>query len=162
MTIGCRRAFISASSVSGSFPGAGVAGTGFWGRMLTRSSFEDDVVDQTGGADAHRAGEDGRVEVRDLDVVDLEPVRGRELGERLLAIAGHQGPRESERPPTFLLREQDVPRGEGEAVLVADGRDHAHSTSRARSRISCRMTADLLRVLLTEVRARRLHDPGRA
>ncbi len=35
ITIGCRRAFISASSVSGSFPGAGVAGAGFWGRMLT-------------------------------------------------------------------------------------------------------------------------------
>src|SRR5688572_10278815 len=122
MTIGCRRSFISASSVIGRRPGAGVAGAGFCGRMLIgrspaderggvwgtgrfpttsrrrgfagetwfpprtrargercswRISFERDVVDQTGRADADGAGEDGWVEVCGLDVVDLEASIGR-------------------------------------------------------------------------------------
>ncbi len=37
---------------------------------------EDDVVDQADGADAHGGGEDGWVEVGDLDVVDVETVEG--------------------------------------------------------------------------------------
>ena len=55
------------------------------GRVLMRFSFEDDVVDQAGGADADGAGEDGRIEVGDLDVVDVEAVRRCEERARGLA-----------------------------------------------------------------------------
>ena len=54
--------FISASSGSGSLPGRACSGRAS-GTRGHASSFQGDVVDQAGGADADRGGEDGRVEV---------------------------------------------------------------------------------------------------
>ena len=142
----------------GELPGRGRGGRGLLGRMLIPFSFEDDVVDETGGADADGAGEDGRVEVRDLDVVDLETVRRCELGERALAVARRQRSRERERAPALVRREERVARREGEAVRVADGRNDAELDLEREVADQRPDHLDLLRVLLAEVRARRADD----
>ena len=103
ITIGWWRSFISASSVIGSLPGAGVPGAGVRGRVLTipPSRIEGDVVDQAGRADADGGGERGRVERRHGDVLDVEP-GGVEDRARRLRIARRERARKGERAGALL------------------------------------------------------------
>ena len=80
------------------------------------SPSSDDVVDEAGRADADGAGENGGIEVGDLDVVDFEAVRRTEERERGIAVARRERARE---------RESCVP-------LL--GRTGAHCATRARAR----------------------------
>ena len=106
ITILWRRCFISASSVRGSLPGAGVAGAGLRGLVLMGILLvENDVVDETDGADAYGGSEDGRIERSLLDVVDVEAV---ELRARQLGIPRRERPRQGERALPLLGREQLV------------------------------------------------------
>src|SRR5207244_4811753 len=78
-------------------------------------SFQDDVVDQAGAADADRGGEDARLEVGDLDVVDGDAVE--ELA-GALRVSGRELAGERHRALPLLRREEPVPRRAREPVLL--------------------------------------------
>ena len=114
-------------------------------------SFQDDVVDQSGGADAHRGGEDARLEVGLLDVVDVEPVEQ-------AAIVRRQGAGEGQRALALLGREVGVARGEGEPVGVAHRRHDADLDRHGQVAHHPPDDRHLLGVLLAEVGAARADE----
>ena len=147
MTILSPRRFIAASSGSGSFPAGGV---------LTGGSFrEDDVVDQADAANADRGGEDGWVEGRDLDVVDVDAVQ---QAPRLGGVAGGERARQLGCEEALLAREQSVSGREREAVLVAHGVDDAELELQVEVPDHPAHDLHLLRVLLPEVDRVRTDD----
>ena len=123
-------------------------------------SFQEDVVDQTGGADADRGGEDAAL-VERVDVVDLDPGRGGEAARaprRESASRARAGGRA--RAARSSAREVGVARGEREAVRVADGREDAQLEVAVEVEVAqhAAQDGDLLRVLLAEVGGLRADD----
>ena len=94
-------------------------------------SFQDDVVDQTGVADAHGGCQHARLEIGDLDVVDVEVLQQLARPHRVFR---RERARERQCSRALLGRQPCVPRREGEAVVVANGRTTRTSTSTFRSR----------------------------
>src|SRR4029078_11083004 len=76
---------------------------------------ERDVVDQAGGADADRAGQDGRPKGGDLCVVALDPGCVQQL-ERAIPVTGGESAGEGEGAVALVAREPSIPGGEREAV----------------------------------------------
>src|SRR5206468_1509481 len=92
-------------------------------------SFEDDVVDQAGCADANCGGQDLRVaEVDDLDVVGLKAVQRCtcDSGRISRADGGTQRAWQTERALAFLGGQSYVARRQCKAVVVPHGRQHAN------------------------------------
>ena len=121
-------------------------------------SFQWNIVDEARGADPDRTGQDRRVEVGDLDVVDREAVRLREHAACGFGVAG--GERSGEREGTLALvgAEEGVAGGEREAVRVADGREDAEIDVQREVPDQLPDHLHLLGVLLPEVDAPRAHD----
>ena len=133
MTIFSPRRFISASSGSGSLPGAAWR-AGLAGACSCGLSFQGDVVDQAGRSrrGSRRRGRGG-VEVGELDVVDVEAVAERARAPRpasRVASARGQGER-----ALALVRREDALRDESARPSASRtvGSD-ASSSSRSRSR----------------------------
>ena len=99
-------------------------------------SFEDDVVDEAGGADADSAGEGGRVEVGDLDVVDVEPVRLPQGLQRRVADRASPG------RAAVRARSRAPPARAGRCATRARARRHRERSGRRCSSTSRREVAD--------------------
>ena len=120
------------------------------------SFFEGDVVDQADGADADGGGEDGRVERRDLDVVDVEAVEqlaGALAGRRVASARGRASARSRSSGESSAFRDESASPSASRTVgrtrsssVEVEVADHPPDD------------LDLLRVLLAEVRAARADD----
>ena len=139
IAIGCRRALRCASSVMGSFPVPGRRVRVCADGCSRVDLLEWDVVDQAGRADADRAGEDGRVERGDLDVVDVEAV---EQLQRARTVSGRQRAGERQREVTLFGASAA---GSGRTGRARRRRERSGSArtsiSRARSTTSRRITS---------------------
>src|SRR5207244_3108592 len=115
----CRRAPSAARARgAGACPAREYRERACWGGCSFVVSFEGNVVDQTRGADADGGSQDGRVEVRGRDVVDVEA--GEELA-CALGVARRERARKGQGALALLRREIRVAGREGEPVWVANG-----------------------------------------